>query len=341
MLSNIYFWLFALVPIHTCLDIWKGTTVNIATICKGSNKKVNSNLKRMLRSLLDHSEQAIINFHFLTDEETKPWVDATVSNIIGRHITEGVVFGYEDNNVTLKTEFIDVDVLTSSVPSDSMSTMQTLFGPVNKTIVVGESDPRRERYFPDTEPGVVLHLPGLGRFNQDLFFIAPFYHRLLPHLDKVIVIDLDLEFRVGVEEVQGLFSKLGENQLMGFVNDQSPYYPFITSGWGPPRQGVNAGLMLFQLDKMRESEEYNEELKPGKMSRLSRKFLPRSEWSLAAQDWFSLLSWWKPGLVAHLPCQYNVMFCSTVFFSKAANFSNIPCSQETAIAHFCGTEINI
>ena len=106
-------------------------------------------------------------------------------------------------------------------------------------------------------------------------------------------------------------------------------------------QGVNAGLMLFQLDKMRESEEYNEELKPAAMSRLSRKFLPRPEWSLAAQDWFSLLSWWKPGLVAHLPCQYNVMFCSTVFFSKAANFSNIPCSQETAIAHFCGTEINI
>ena len=97
----------------------------------------------MLRSLLDHSEQAIINFHFLTDEETKPWVDATVSNVIGRHITEGVVFGYEDNNVTLKTEFIgekkppgciilcfspDVDVLTSSVPSDSMLTMKTLFG---------------------------------------------------------------------------------------------------------------------------------------------------------------------------------------------------------------------
>ena len=49
---------------------------------------------------------AIINLHILTDEETKPWVDATVSNVVGRHITEGIVFGYEDNNVTLKTEFI-------------------------------------------------------------------------------------------------------------------------------------------------------------------------------------------------------------------------------------------
>ena len=63
------------------------------------------NLKRMLASLLAHSEQAIINLHILTDEETKAWVDATVSNVVGRHITEGIVFG-RDNNVTLKTEFI-------------------------------------------------------------------------------------------------------------------------------------------------------------------------------------------------------------------------------------------
>ena len=68
------------------------------------------NLKRMLASLLAHSEQAIINLHILTDEETKPWVDATVSNVVGRHITEGIVFG-RDNNVTLKTEFIgDINV---------------------------------------------------------------------------------------------------------------------------------------------------------------------------------------------------------------------------------------
>ena len=68
------------------------------------------NLKRMLASLLAHSEQAIINLHILTDEDTKAWVDATVSNVVGRHITEGIVFG-RDNNVILKTEFIgDINV---------------------------------------------------------------------------------------------------------------------------------------------------------------------------------------------------------------------------------------
>ena len=66
--------------------------------------------------------------------------------------------------------------------------------------------------------------------------------------------------------------------------------------------------MLFQLDKMRESAEYNEELRADAMRLLSEKFLPRPEWSLGDQEWFSLLSWSKPNLVARLPCQYNVMF---------------------------------
>ena len=78
-----------------------------ACICQ-----VGRNLERMLASLLAHSEQAIVNLHILTDEDSKPWVDATVSNIVGRHITEGVVFG-KDNNVTLKAEFIgDINVQT-------------------------------------------------------------------------------------------------------------------------------------------------------------------------------------------------------------------------------------
>ena len=31
--------------------------------------------------------------------------------------------------------------------------------------------------------------------DMDLFYIAPFYHLLLPHLSRVIVVDLDIQFR--------------------------------------------------------------------------------------------------------------------------------------------------
>ena len=68
--------------------------------------EVRRNLKRMLGSLLAHSEHEIVNLHMLTDEETKPWIEATVANVVGHHLTEGVVFGYEDNNVTIRTEYL-------------------------------------------------------------------------------------------------------------------------------------------------------------------------------------------------------------------------------------------
>ena len=95
---------------------------------------------------------------------------------------------------------------------------------------------------------------------------------------------------MGVVEVQKLFSLLSGDKLVGLVGDQSPYYPFITSGSGPPRQarllnpkksvitflvqGLNSGLMLFQLGKMRESVEYKSELDAAKMEELSNRFVP-------------------------------------------------------------------
>ena len=41
----------------------------------------------------------------------------------------------------------------------------------------------------------VVHIPN-NKYTHDLFFIAPFYHREIPtQIEKLIVIDIDLEFR--------------------------------------------------------------------------------------------------------------------------------------------------
>ena len=34
------------------------------------------------------------------------------------------------------------------------------------------------------------------RFDLDLFYVAPFYHLFFPDIDKMVVVDLDLEFRL-------------------------------------------------------------------------------------------------------------------------------------------------
>ena len=47
-----------------------------------------------------------------------------------------------------------------------------------------------------------------GHTHLDLFFIGPFYHQLLPHLDQVIVVDLDLEFRLVTPGTKNISSNL-------------------------------------------------------------------------------------------------------------------------------------
>ena len=46
-----------------------------------------------------------------------------------------------------------------------------------------------------------------GHTHLDLFFIGPFYHQLLPHLDQVIVVDLDLELGRAKVLVDGGFRR--------------------------------------------------------------------------------------------------------------------------------------
>ena len=48
MLSYFFLWLFALVQLNNCLDVWKDTPVNIAMVCKGGNEKVKESSKTKL-----------------------------------------------------------------------------------------------------------------------------------------------------------------------------------------------------------------------------------------------------------------------------------------------------
>ena len=66
---------------------------------------------------------------------------------------------------------------------------------MNKSVTLEASDPRRATFFPHLGPDVVLSVENPGKFDKDLFFVAPFYHRFFPNLKRLIVVDLDLEFK--------------------------------------------------------------------------------------------------------------------------------------------------
>ena len=52
------------------------------------------------------------------------------------------------------------------------------------------------------------------KYVQDLFYIAPFYHKEFPEkLKKLIILDIDLEFRIDIMRLATQFDKFGGNQV--------------------------------------------------------------------------------------------------------------------------------
>ncbi len=66
------------------------------------------------------------------------------------------------------------------------------------------------------------------KYRDELFMLAPFYHRVFP-FDKFIMLDLDLKFKVGLEELYQRFDDFDEREVMGVARDLSPHYRFVMS----------------------------------------------------------------------------------------------------------------
>ena len=52
---------------------------------------------------------------------------------------------------------------------------------------------------------------GAAKYADDLFLVAPFYHRVFP-FRRMIVLDLDLEFRNGIDDLYRHFDDFGPEE---------------------------------------------------------------------------------------------------------------------------------
>ena len=76
-------------------------------------------------------------------------------------------------------------------------------------------------------------------------------------------------------------------------------------------QGFNTGIALYDLDKMRMSDEYEKETNVARMAELAQKYGMMG--SVGDQDWLTVLGWEKPHLFYLLPCQFNVQVYDDTF----------------------------
>ena len=133
------------------------------------------------------------------------------------------------------------------------------------------------------------------------------YERLLPDVSRIIAIDTDLIFNADIAHLWALFDDFDEQQMIGAVEQQSDWYLPLASHmpieliWPAIGHGINSGVMLLHLDRMRASKWHTT------WSALTRQQLTVQQRApLADQDVFNLVMSRKPRLFATLPCQWNV-----------------------------------
>ena len=97
------------------------------------------------------------------------------------------------------------------------------------------------------------------------------------------MIDADIEFKNSLQRLYKEFDKFKESQLFGLAKDMSPYYRTVLSQFRKENpgtehgevgrlQGLNTGVALFHLEKMRASGEFSKYLQHQHIDHVCQKF---------------------------------------------------------------------
>ena len=158
-----------------------------------------SKLEELVKSILHFSRGTRAHFIVFTDAESRPHVTGVFKNELGRFLSESVIMDRRVVSVpVVRVEYVDMATMVER-HRGMVDQMKKLFGYHHPEGTVIKSS--------DGGPDM---LPTL-KYTKDLFYIAPLLHQELPHdLEKLIMLDIDLEFRWAIpsDECQGVISGL-------------------------------------------------------------------------------------------------------------------------------------
>ncbi|XP_078003616.1 xyloside xylosyltransferase 1 isoform X2 [Phascolarctos cinereus] len=148
--------------------------------------------------------------------------------------------------------------------------------------------------------------------------------RPLPLPDKIsriIQLDLDLKHKTNIRELFEEFDNFPAGAVIGIAREMQPVYrhtfwqfrrenPQTRVGDPPPDglPGFNSGVMLLNLDAMRQSALYQQLLEPAALQQLTEKY--RFQGHLGDQDFFTVVGMEHPELFHVLDCTWNRQLCT-------------------------------
>nr|XP_020820344.1 xyloside xylosyltransferase 1 [Phascolarctos cinereus] len=233
-----------------------------------------------LLSLAKLDEQEVLNVHFVSEEASKE-----IAKNLLRELLPGVTFKY-------KVIFHDVGVLT-------------------------------EKLFPVVEAMQKHFSAGSGTYYGDsIFFLSIAMHQIMPkEISRIIQLDLDLKHKTNIRELFEEFDNFPAGAVIGIAREMQPVYrhtfwqfrrenPQTRVGDPPPDglPGFNSGVMLLNLDAMRQSALYQQLLEPAALQQLTEKY--RFQGHLGDQDFFTVVGMEHPELFHVLDCTWNRQLCT-------------------------------
>ncbi|XP_020294117.1 xyloside xylosyltransferase 1 [Pseudomyrmex gracilis] len=192
-------------------------------------------------------------------------------------------------------------------------------------------------------------------YSDALFFLSLGLHRIAPtHQKFAAMFDADTKFRRDVKDLFQEFHNFGKEALFGLASELTPVYRHVlylyrskhpTTMFGEPRHkggypGYNSGMVLFNLERLRNSRIYNETVSKKSVDAMTKKYNFKGH--LGDQDFYTLLGMEKPELIHTIDCGWNRQLCTwwrdRGYADIFANYSE--CNSETKLWHGnCNTPI--
>ena len=158
-------------------------------------------------------------------------------------------------------------------------------------------------------------------FSHVLFFLSIGLYRVLPgNFHRVIMLDVDLKFTDDISKLYDRFKLFTDHNIIGIGHEMQPSYRTLFAryrnahngtrvGDPPPHgwPGFNSGVLLLDLDRMRDSTLYNSQLTEKSLARLTAEFTFKGNYG--DQDFYTLLGMKYPQLFHRLPCGWNRQLC--------------------------------
>lgn len=243
------------------------------------NEKLKEKFKVCVSSMLKHARKADINLHIVGDPESHQYA---------RHLLSKIYF----NQVNVTLVPVDADEMAQKM-HQLISKMQSHFS----------------------------HSPS-SYYGDSLFFLSIGMFKIFdPSVSRFILLDADLKFKSDIADLYSLFDKFNESNVMGIARDGQPVYrhsfwkyrnenPNTRVGEPPPHglTGFNSGVLLLDLEKMRNSKLYESLVTPEAVERLTKKYHFRGH--LGDQDFFTLIGNEHEELFYVLPCTWNRQLCT-------------------------------